>query len=65
MSRVYFMILVIATAEIASAASWVANGSPAPHPRDLPEEQRGYRDRFFGSRLEEPLMRGQGMRPRW
>ncbi|CAN7750964.1 entry exclusion protein TrbK [Rhizobium sp. LjRoot258] len=66
MSRVRFVMLAIAVAATTSAAFfWPITYSTGIAPWTFTEEQRAYRDRFFGSHVERPLNEGQEMRPRW
>lgn len=67
MSRPILIVLVLATvAAAASGATFYLVKVNAPPSREMSEEQRITRKKFFGTSKERPpIEKGQEMRPRW
>lgn len=67
MSRPILIVLVLATvAAGASGATFYLVKVSAPPSREMSEEQRITREKFFGTSKERaPIEKGQEMRPRW
>ncbi len=67
MSRPILIVVVLATvAAAASGATFYLVQVNAPASREMSEEQRITREKFFGTAKElPPIEKGQEMRPRW
>jgi Ti type entry exclusion protein TrbK len=66
-SRPILIVVVLATvAAAASGATFYLVRVNAPESREMSEEQRITREKFFGTAKElPPIEKGQEMRPRW